>query len=102
MCRTLRLANPAPDSKIMKNPCKNCNRKPGWLWRLVRHLVRFFTLYCIVAVHHVWFDVGHRGWLLTFVDGGVLLGLGYLAAWLIKDSPNRKDEGAGIKPANTD
>ena len=41
--------------------------------RLVRPLAWLACCFLAVAIHHVWFDIGKRGCLLSFVDGGVLV-----------------------------
>ena len=63
---------------------------PRWLSRLVRRIVRLAWLVMAVAIHHAWFDVGHRNWLLSGVDGIVLIGISYAIVWLLRDGPNNE------------
>lgn len=56
-----------------------------WLWRRVG---RFFALIAFVAIHHLWFSVPDRTWIMGGIDGVVLFALAYGITWAVRSSPN--------------
>ena len=79
----------------MENALEKRDAGAHWLWRFVRHLLKFCAAVGFVAVHHLWFGIDTRGAIQSGIDGIFLMAFTYGLVWLMRSGPNVPDQPRG-------